>query len=223
MDKDVAKRLALQSGVPVVPDVVITRGIINDSSKYDSAVQDAVQKLGFPLFVKPVDAGSSIGAGRAANIRELGYVLSEAFSQSDKVLVEKCVDARELEVAVVGSALLGTVHAYEVGEIVPTHSFYDFDAKYTDKDGATLCYPAKVSADIRTKILQTAERVYNVLGLCGMTRVDFFIDKSSGELFFNEVNTIPGFTSISMFPKLCECAGIDFTHLIDLLLGSANE
>lgn len=222
MDKSVAKRLVAAAGVEVVPYVCLTRAQINDKNTYDKIFEDAVKKLGFPLFVKPCNAGSSNGGSLVKNERQLSYALMEAFTWDNKVLVERALTAREIECSVTGLSVTGgQVKAYELGEIKPTHAFYDFDAKYNDEAGAALDAPAVLDGAVRASIMETAEKVYSVLGCAGLARVDFFIDKATGEVFFNEINTMPGFTKISMFPKLCACGGLSFSALIDKLLEDA--
>ena len=148
----------------------------------------------------------------------------------DKVLVEKAVNAREIECSVTGNAVIqsaesacGAVRSYTLGEIAPTHEFYDYDAKYNDPDGAALKIPADIDGATTAKIKELAERAYKALDCSGLSRVDFFIDKDSGDIYLNEINTIPGFTSISMFPKMCEAAGLAYKDLITLLIDEALE
>lgn len=224
MDKDVTKRLVRDAGVAVVPYICVTRKDLNDKNTYDKIFNDAINKLGFPLFVKPCNAGSSNGASRASDARHLSYALMEAFMWDNKVLIERAINAREIECSVTGNSITGgeEVKAYEVGEIRPTSSFYDFDSKYNN-DTAALDVPAIMDGDTRKKIMDTAKKVYNALACSGLARVDFFIDKDTGTIYFNELNSIPGFTKISMFPKLCESAGLNFCDLIDLLLNEALD
>ena len=152
----------------------------------------------------------------------------EAFTWDDKVLVEKSINAREIECSVTGNSTTAnpnceaeTVRAYIPGEILPTHTFYDFDAKYNDPDGAKLLIPADISTDLIETVRSTAVRAYKALDCSGLSRIDFFIDRDTGELYLNEINTLPGFTSISMFPKMCEKAGLKFAELIKLLIEEA--
>ena len=153
----------------------------------------------------------------------------EAFSWDDKVLVEKAVNAKEIECSVTGNSVTQAyedekenVKAYVPGEIIPSHVFYDFDAKYKDPKGAELKIPADVSPDMLETVKTMAKKVYRALDGAGLSRVDFFIDKEdSKKLYFNEMNSMPGFTSISMFPKMCEKEGIDFQELLNILLGEA--
>ncbi len=224
MDKEKTKLVAEAFGIPVVPYVCITRSDLSDSSVYDEIVQNAVETLGFPLFVKPCSAGSSNGASKASDSRELSAALAEAFLWDDKVLVEKCLDAREIECSVTGNSVTSCpenrvceVKAYIPGEIRPTHEFYDFDAKYNDPDGAKFLIPADLSTDMSETIRSSAVKVYRALDCSGLSRVDFFIDRDSEKIYLNEINTMPGFTPISMFPKMCEKAGVPFSELLQVL------
>lgn len=225
MDKDLAKRIWRDAGLPVVPFVCITRNDLSDSNKYDTFVANAISQLGFPLFVKPCSAGSSDGACKASNAKELSFALMEAFEWDDKVLIEKSIDALEVECSVVGNSVTAnaanekeTVRVFGPGAIAPTHTFYDYDAKYNDPDGADLQIPAKISEDAAKKIRELAILAYKACDCSGLSRVDFFLDKNNGEIYINELNSLPGFTQISMFPKLCGYEGIGFTELIDLLI-----
>ncbi len=228
MDKEKTKQVLEASQIPVVPYICIKRCDLNSSQRYDEIFERCIQTLGFPLFVKPCCAGSSNGASKATNKKEFSYSLMEAFTWDDKVVVEKAVNAREIECSVTGNSTTENmeneaeiVRAYIPGEILPTHTFYDFDAKYNDPDGAKLKIPADLSPDLIETIRSTAVKAYKALDCSGLSRVDFFIDKDDGKLYLNEVNTLPGFTKISMFPKMCEKAGLSFENLIKLLLDEA--
>lgn len=230
MDKEKTKQVWQNSGLPVVPYVCVRRVDLNDRSSYKKLVDDAIAKFEFPLFVKPCNAGSSVGAGKATNAQELSAALDEAFLWDNKILIEKAIDAREIECSVTGNATIqneknpcGKVAAYVPGEILPTHNFYDYDAKYTDPAGAVLKIPALLDDTQIEKVRTLAQAAYKILDCSGLSRVDFFIDKNSGELFLNEINTIPGFTSISMFSKMCEAGGLKYEQLITLLIEEALE
>lgn len=230
MDKEKTKILWRDSGLPIVPYYCFTRTDINDNKRYDALVEKVIADFGFPLFVKPCNAGSSVGASKAANARELSMALGEAFMWDNKVLVEKAIEAREIECSVTGNATVqnpdhdySVVKAYTPGEILPTHEFYDYDAKYKDPDGAALKIPADIDETTTKIIKELAVKAYSVLDCSGLSRVDFFIDKKSGAIYLNEINTIPGFTSISMFPKMCEAAGLRYKDLINLLIDEALE
>lgn len=228
MDKIQTKILWEHAGLPVVPYICLTRADINDGKRYDSLVDSAISSMGFPLFVKPCSAGSSDGASKACNAKELSVALMEAFLWDNKVLIEKAIDAREIECSVTGNSVTADfdkpstlLQAYGPGEIVPTHTFYDYDAKYNDPDGAALKIPALLDEEKLNHIRETAKKAYLAVDASGLSRVDFFIDKKTGEIYLNEINTIPGFTSISMFPKMCESEGLGFTALLDKLFDEA--
>lgn len=229
MDKEKTKILWEAAGLPIVPYICLTRSDINDSRIYDKRVSEAIKKLHFPLFVKPCSAGSSDGASKATNERELSVALMEAFQWDDKVLIEKAINAREVECAVTGNSICvdnsdkcTIINTYGPGEIVPKHIFYDYDAKYNDPNGAELKIPALLNEKKLTYIRETAKEAYRAVDASGLSRVDFFIDRKNGKIYLNEINTIPGFTSISMFPKMCEATGLDFTALLELLFSEAT-
>lgn len=231
MDKEKTKMLWQSVGLPVVPYVCLKRYVMNDSVLYDAFIEAAEKELGdYPLFVKPCCAGSSNGASKAKNRKELSFAIMEAFQWDDKVLIEKAINAREIECSVTGNSVtfpadseIEDVVAYIPGEIIPSHTFYDFDAKYNDPDGAALQIPANLTENDLEKIRKTACAAYKVLDATGLSRVDFFIDKDTKAVYLNEINTMPGFTSISMFPKMCDAAGLEFKELINLLLNEAIE
>lgn len=229
MDKEKTKVIWNDAGLPVVPYVLMTRTILNDSKKYDECFKKAVKELGLPVFVKPCNAGSSVGASKATTEKEFSMALMDAFMWDDKVLIEKSINAREVECSVTGIATLeseenpsSVCKAYLPGEILPTHTFYDYDAKYNDPDGAKLQIPANLTDAELKNIQQTAIEAYRAVDASGLSRVDFFIDKDNGKIYLNEINTLPGFTSISMFPKMCDASGLKYADLIELLLDEAE-
>lgn len=228
MDKEKTKQVWQAAGLPVVPYVCLNRGIVNDSVIYDAVIKDTIKELGLPLFVKPCAAGSSNGAEKAKTEKELNFAVMNAFMWDDKVLIEKSINAREIECSVTGNSTIATqdddvqgVTAYIPGEIIPTHEFYDYDAKYNDENGAALQIPANLSENDLEKIRKTAMAAYRVLDCSGLSRVDFFIDKDTKAVYLNEINTLPGFTPISMFPKMCDAAGLEFAELIEMLIDQA--
>lgn len=230
MDKEKTKQVWQNAGLPIVPYVCVRRADLNDGAAFKKIIDGAISQFGFPLFVKPCNAGSSVGAAKATNAQELSAALDEAFLWDNKILIEKSIDAREIECSVTGNATIqneksqcGKVAAYIPGEILPNHDFYDYDAKYTDPDGAVLKIPAMLEKAQIEKVRTLAQTAYKILDCSGLSRVDFFIDKNSGELFLNEINTIPGFTSISMFSKMCEAGGLKYGELITLLIEEAME
>lgn len=228
MDKEKTKMIWQSVGLPVVPYVCIKRSVVLDGDVYDEVIKETEKELGYPMFVKPCCAGSSNGASKANDRKELNYAIMEAFNWDDKILVEKSINAREIECSVTGNSVtypadsdIEDVTAYIPGEIAPSHTFYDFDAKYNDPDGAKLLIPAELTENDLEKIRKTACAAYKVLDATGLSRVDFFIDRDTKAVYLNEINTMPGFTTISMFPKMCEAAGLAFPDLIDLLISEA--
>ncbi len=228
MDKEKTKMILQSVGIPVVPYVCMKRTVMLNSGIYDTFLDETEKELGYPLFVKPCCAGSSNGAAKATNRKELSFALMEAFMWDDKVLIEKAINAREIECSVTGNSVTTPqdseteqVTAYIPGEIVPSHTFYDFDAKYNDPKGANLLIPADISENDIEKIRKLACAAYKTLDLTGLSRVDFFIDRDTKAVYLNEINSMPGFTSISMFPKMCEAAGLGFSALVKLLLDEA--
>ncbi len=214
MDKEAAKRLWRDAGLPIVEFEVLHR----TSTTHERAA--AAARIGWPLFVKPCSAGSSLGASRVADESQLGVALAQAFRFDTRVLLERFVDAREIECAVIGNS---SGRAYIPGEIIPgdKHTFYDYDAKYTDPDGAMLVATADLDASTRTRIMNVAESAYEAVRCEGMARVDFFLERKTGSVFLNEINTIPGFTYISMFPRMCESSGLPYSKLLDTLVDLA--
>ena len=228
MDKEKTKLIWQSVGLPVVPYVCIKRSVILDAPVYEEVIKETEKELGYPMFVKPCCAGSSNGASKAKDREELKAAISAAFEWDDKVLVEKSINAREIECSVTGNSVTfppeseeEEVAAYIPGEIAPSHTFYDFDAKYNDPDGAKLLIPAELTENDLEKIRKTACAAYKVLDATGLSRVDFFIDRDTKAVYLNEINAMPGFTSISMFPKMCEAAGLGFSELVDLLIKEA--
>ncbi len=228
MDKEKTKVIWQNAGLPVVPYVCIKRSDLKDTKSYNDKINNAIKNLGLPLFVKPCSAGSSDGANKASTIDELNTAITEAFKWDDKILIEKSINAREVECSVTGNSTTDngsekseSVTSYIPGEIAPTHEFYDYDAKYNDPEGAKLLIPAALTPDELENVRDLAIKAYSALDASGLSRVDFFIDRDTNKLYLNEINTLPGFTSISMFPKMCEKAGLQFTELTELLLTEA--
>ena len=213
MDKDVAKRLLRDAGIPVVPWIKVTRDIW--PCKKGEIFTSAKNVIEFPCFVKPSNAGSSVGITKVKKEAELEAAIDEAFLWDDKVLLEKGINAREIEFAVLGN---GNPEASIPGEIRPHHEFYSYEAKYIDSNGAELLIPAEIPPETSEKMKRAAIEAYIALECSGMARVDFFLDRTSNEFFLNEINTLPGFTSISMYPKLWEHTGIRYVELLDRLI-----
>jgi D-alanine-D-alanine ligase len=218
MDKDVAKRLLNEAGIAVVPSVTVSKQQWQDNTKIISKI--ALAKLGLPVFVKPVCAGSSVGVKKVKKKESLAQAMNFAFQFDTRVMIEKAVDCREIECAVLGNE---TPAASVLGEIIPHHEFYSYEAKYLDPEGAALKIPAQVKASLADKIRETALEGYMALGCSSMARVDFFLDKKTNKFYLNEINTLPGFTSISMYPKLWEATGLKYTDLLDKLIELALD
>ena len=217
MDKDVAKRLCQAAGIPVVPWLTVHRW---HWEKDRDAIQQGIEgQFSYPLFVKPATLGSSVGMSKVHSAEELAPALDLACEFGMKILVEKAMVAREIEVSVLGNH---QPNASVPGEIIPHREFYDYTAKYLE-EGTQLLIPADLKPAQVEKIQSLAVEAFRILELSGMARVDFFLEKKTGKLFLNEVNTIPGFTSISMYPKLWEASGIPFRELIDRLIQLAFE
>lgn len=214
MDKAVAKSLWSGAGLPVLNFRVVDRR----SSAED--LTNAAHQLGWPLFVKPCCAGSSLGASRANDLAELQAAVIGALRHDTRALIEPFVDARELECSVIGNA---DVTVFPPGEVIPSkeHAFYDYEAKYTDPTGARLETVAKVDADTQRRIMDIARSAYAAVRCEGMARVDFFLERSTGRIYLNEINTLPGFTSISMFPRMCQAGGFPYSEILDHLIGLA--
>lgn len=219
MDKDLTKRLLRDAGIPVVPFSVIRRHEF--TAKPDSVIEEMGRKFGYPYFVKPCNAGSSVGVNKVKNASDAHSKFEDAFCYDSKVLVEQGIDARELECSVLGNH---SPQASLVGEIVPHHEFYSYDSKYIDEQGADLHVPAKeLEKRVSDQVRQFAVDAFKLLECAGMARVDFFLDRKTGKVFLNEVNTIPGFTKISMYPKLWEATGLPYAQLLDRLIELAIE
>jgi len=217
MDKDVAKRLCEDEGIPVVPWTAVYRW---RWEKEPEAVKAEIeQSFAYPVFVKPATLGSSVGMSKVHNAEELAPAISLAAEYGMKIMVEKAVTAREIEVSVLGNH---EPQASVPGEIIPHREFYDYTAKYLE-DGTRLLIPAELKPAQVKKVQGLAIEAFRTLELCGMARVDFFMEKAGGKILFNEANTIPGFTSISMYPKLWEASGIGFRELIDKLIELSIE
>lgn len=208
MDKDVSKRLLRDSGIPVAKFLTL---------KYKQHVvfENVVQQLGLPFFVKPANLGSSVGVARVKNEEEFHKAMANAYTYDNKILLEEEIRGRELEVSVLGNEEL---EVSVVGEVIPKgHEFYDYDAKYTDENGSVIQIPADIEKRQTEDIQEMAKKAARALCCEGMARVDFFLT-DKGEVILNEINTIPGFTNISMYPKLWEASGVSYSELIDRLI-----
>ncbi|MGE5629614.1 MAG: D-alanine--D-alanine ligase family protein [Caulobacteraceae bacterium] len=218
MDKAFSKQLFRNAGLPVGEyDVLLKDDMKKDM---DSAVSRVELKFTYPVFIKPVNMGSSVGITKAHNREELIRGLNEACKYDRKVLIEENINCREYECAVLGN---NDPVASGVGEIVPSREFYDYEAKYFDDGKSIIIIPAELDENKVKEIRSIAVKAYKALDCCGMSRVDFFMDKNTGKIYINELNTIPGFTKISMYPKLWDAAGISYSKLIDRLIELALE
>ncbi len=216
MDKDRCRRMLHEANIPVVADRVFEGAAALDTTR----VLAQLEPLGWPLFVKPARAGSSVGITKLTSPSGLAAALRTAYEVDTKVIVERAVpNARELETAVLGNL---EPQASVVGEIVPHGEFYDYNAKYVDPE-SRLLIPAPLDAATSEQIRSLAVRAFRALDLTGMARVDFLLSRETGELVLNEPNTLPGFTPISMYPKLWEASGIPYPQLLDRLVELALQ
>lgn len=213
MDKDVTKRLLRQAGIPVVEGVV---WLTHDERP---SYRDVVERLGPSVFVKPARSGSSVGVGKATDETTFAAVLEEAAKHDGKVLIERAIIGREIEVAVLGNSQL---HVSAPGEIKPGAEFYDFDDKYSPASTASVQIPAELNPELTTRVRDAAAMAYRAVEGHGLARVDFFVTDDE-QLYLNEINSIPGFTNISMYPKMMRHDGIAYPDLIARLIDLALE
>ena len=212
MDKSIAKQIMSANGIAQQKFLTV-----RDSDNTDSAIDRAIKELGLPMFIKPANMGSSIGVSKAKTRQEAITALAKAFEYDEWVLVEEAVTGREIEVAVLGNE---SPRASVPGEIVPSHEFYDYEDKYIG-DGAQLLVPAPLSPEEVVEVQQLAIKIYRALRSDGMARVDFFYEEGKRGFLCNEINTIPGFTPISMYPKLWQASGVTYAELLDELIALA--
>lgn len=212
MDKCMAKIVFASAGIPQADWVEVRKG--------EEKTEEIEAKLGYPCFVKPSNAGSSMGITKAHDREELLAGLQEAFLHDEKVLVEEMMYGTEVESSVIGN--LEPECAPVIGEIAPAAEFYDYDAKYNNA-ASILTIPAKLDEAVANKVRDYAVKAYRACECRGLSRVDFFVNKETGDIRLNEINTIPGFTSISMYAKLWEASGTGYTQLVDRLIGYAMD
>ncbi len=217
MDKDIQKRLFLQAKLPVGEFLAIRRSEWEKSRA--KVLREIRKKFRFPVFVKPATLGSSVGMTKAHDAKELAAAMDFAAEFAQKIMVERSIRGREIELSVLGNE---DPKASIPGEIVPHREFYDYAAKYLE-EGTRLLIPAKLTKAQVKKFQEYAVRAFRALDLLGMARVDFFLEHRTGKILLNEVNTIPGFTSISMYPKLWEASGLPYRALLDRLIELALE
>lgn len=219
MDKDMAKKILKHAEIPVVPWVTLKK--FDYKKNPEKTIASLISELGLPFFAKPSSMGSSVGVHKIKTAAEAREKIEDAFLYDNKILCEKFIPCRELEVSVLGTH---DPKSSIVGEIIPTHEFYSYEAKYLDENGANLDIPAKnLTAAQSDKIRELAVKTFKELECRGMARVDFFMDKTNGDIYLNEVNTIPGFTNISMYPKLWNATGLGYADLLDQLIEFALE
>ena len=223
MDKVYTKIIFEKAGIPEAPYVYIKKKengyiIVNENFKEEEfKVESITKKLNYPMFVKPSNSGSSVGVKKATNNEELKMAIENAGQYDNKILIEQGINAREVECAI----LDGTeVRASTVGEIISAEEFYSFDAKYNIPESKTII-PADISKEQIEQIQKLAIRAFKAIDGSGLARVDFFIEKDTNKIYINEINTMPGFTKISMYPKLFEAVGIKYSELLDKLIANA--
>lgn len=219
MDKVIMKRLFHEAGLPIVEYTHFLR--TQWESKPQEIKSRVVAEIGYPCFVKPANLGSSVGISKATDDESLTTAINLAARFDRKIIVERGVDAREIEISVLGN---DEPEASLPGEIVPqTAEFYDYIAKYVDAVGARLVIPAELSAGVTAQLQQMAITAFQAIDGSGLGRVDFFLERATGKILLNEINTMPGFTNISMYPKLWEASGLSYSALIDRLIELAIE
>jgi D-alanine-D-alanine ligase len=214
MDKDVMKRLLRDAGIPIAKFLVF-----DSAAKSNISFQRVRRELGLPVFVKPANLGSSVGISKVTHANEFIAAVKEAFLYDNKILIEENISGREIECAVLGNE---QPKASLPGEIITGHKFYSYDAKYIDDEGARLVIPAELPAAVTRRIQRLSLRTFQILCCSGMARVDFFL-RGRDEIFVNEINTIPGFTAISMYPKMWGASGLSYSRLIDRLIQLALQ
>lgn len=207
MDKEITKRLLKEAGLPIAKYICLKQPT-------DCNFTQATKLLGLPLFIKPANLGSSVGVNKVTNKTEFTKAIRAAFQYDYKVLIEEAISGREIECSVLGNE---HPRASVPGEIIVQADFYSYDAKYLDENGARLEIPAKLSSSLKKHIQKLALATFKTLNLEGMARIDFFVEKN-GTILINEANTIPGFTAISMYPKLWEASGLSYSKLLDTLI-----
>ncbi len=219
MDKAYTKIIFEKEGLPQGDYLVFNRKQVNFQS--EEVIREVEGRLTYPCFVKPSNAGSSVGVNKASNREELKRALDIAAKNDRRILVEEFINGREIECAVLGN---DNPIASTVGEVVPCNDFYDYEAKYQVGDDSKIIIPAEnLPAETIQKIREYAVRAFKCLDCAGLSRVDFFVHKETGEVFINEINTLPGFTQISMYPKLWAASGIPYDQLINKLIELAYE
>lgn len=217
MDKILAKKVLAKEGIPITDGFDLVHNVAGSADLADKMINDT---FGYPVVVKPANAGSSVGITLVNDRGSLDAALKVASKEDRRALVEKMMDIREIECAVLGNH--DHAEASCLGEIIKTTAMYDYDTKYVD-DTAGLAIPAKINSDMTETIRALAVRAFYALDCNGLARVDFFVEKNTGEVYLNEINTMPGFTDISMYPMLWQNSGLDYGTLLDKLIGLAHS
>jgi D-alanine-D-alanine ligase len=216
MDKEVSKRLLTAAGIPVVPWVTVRKHELSSVEPLEGRI---LHTIGLPCFVKPANTGSSVGISKVKTRAELAPALREAARYDEKLLVEQAVDAREIEVAVLGNE---HPEASVPGEIVPHKEWYDYEAKYID-ESTELIVPAPVPETVAADMQHMAIEAFRVLEGAGLARADFFLERGTDRIWLNELNSLPGFTEVSMYPRLWQASGLSYPALLDRLIELAIE
>ncbi len=228
MDKVYTKIIFNKANIKQVPsiylkkindEIVLIDEEFNEITGMDNVISIIENKLSYPMFVKPSNSGSSVGVSKVRNKEELILGIKEAKKYDSKILVEKGINAREIECAVLEDK--GQIKASILGEILPAGDFYSYESKYEDENSGALI-PSNLDEEKTEYIRENAIKAFKAIDGNGLSRVDFFVDKDTGEIYLNEINTLPGFTSISMYPKLWEKTGIGYSKLIDKLIENAS-
>lgn len=218
MDKGISKELFSRAGLPVCEyRLVYRKDFIENPKKVLTTIEE---EFSYPLFIKPANLGSSVGISKAHDGKELLEGLEEACKYDRRVIIEAFVNCREIEIAVIGN---DTLKVSAIGEIIASKEFYDYEAKYLSDGKSKMCIPADITDHEAEKIEELAIKAYKALDCSGLSRVDFFISKDTGEIFINEINTMPGFTAFSMVPLLWKEKGVAYGELIDILVEYAFE
>jgi len=217
MDKAVCKQLLRANGIPVTDWQLVQRAEVQADA--EAVATRAAEAFAYPIFTKPANLGSSVGVVKAHTFVELVAALRESARYDRRILIEPGINAREIEVSVLGNAFPA---ASVAGEIVPVNEFYDYEAKYVD-EGSVPLIPAPIPAETAEAARRYAVAAFQAIDAAGLARVDFLLDRDNGRLYLNEINTLPGFTSISMYPKLWEASGVSYSDLIDRLVTLALE
>ncbi|QQR77871.1 MAG: D-alanine--D-alanine ligase [Candidatus Moraniibacteriota bacterium] len=212
MDKDIMKRLLRDAEIPIGKFLTFTE---RDIPRYE----EVVKNLGLPFFIKPANMGSSVGVSKVVEEKDFEKAIKEAFKYDRKILIEENIEGREIECSILGN---DDPVASVPGEVISNHDFYSYEAKYRDEHGTILEIPAKLPEETRKRVQMLAVKTFKTLSCEGLGRIDFFL-KKNGDILVNEINTMPGFTSASMYPKLWEASGISYTELIDRLIQLAQE